>query len=128
LILPPPPAPQHLTIAVKLVFGVNEYPPQPVDASVAPAVGVNDVTPPNAGLIVTNGVILVSLIVIVSLVATTTPVVLTVRTDTVKVWAPSVVESAAAVILNDPVLVLMLNEPLTALKSASAVVMLLIVQ
>jgi hypothetical protein len=91
-------------------------------------VGVNVVTPPNAGLMATLGVKLVSLIVIVLLVATTTPPVPPLRTDTVKVCDPSVVASALAVILNEPVFDEILNDPVTALKSASAVVPLLIVQ
>jgi hypothetical protein len=66
--------------------------------------------------------------VIVLLVATTVPLTLPLRTDTVKVCDPSVVASAVAVILNEPVFVEIRKDPLTALKSASAVVPLLIVQ
>ena len=57
------------------------------------------------------GVVLVSLIVTELLVATTVPLVLPVRTDTVNVSAPSVVASAVGVTLNDPALPVIVNDP-----------------
>ena len=74
------------------------------------------------------GVKLVSLIVTELLVATTVPLTLPVRTDTVNVSLPSVVASAAAVTVNEPALFVIVNEPELAEKSPAAVVTLLIDQ
>jgi hypothetical protein len=81
------------------------------------------VLPLSAGLILIVGVKLVSLMVIADpIVATTTPLVLTRRTDTVNVSAPSVVKSALVVTVNVPELPTTLNDPLSGLKSALVVV------
>ena len=64
----------------------------------------------------------VSLTVTLLLVVTTVPVGLPVRTETVKVSGPSLVESERVVILNDPVLLLMVKDPEVAVKSAPVVV------
>jgi hypothetical protein len=74
------------------------------------------------------GVVLVSLIVTELLVASIVPEIDPLLILTVNVCAPSVVPSAVAVTENDPLLLVIVNEPLTALKSASAVVVLLIFQ
>ena len=64
-----------------------------------------------------GGLVLVSLIVTVLLVATTSPVTLTFLILTVNVSAPSVVKSAVGVTEKDPVLFVIVNEPLVVPKS-----------
>jgi len=68
------------------------------------------------------GVRLVSFTVILALVATIGPLVLPVRILTVKVSAPSVVESAVVLILKLPVPVVIVKLPDVAVKSAVVVV------
>jgi hypothetical protein len=74
------------------------------------------------------GVRLVSLTVTELLVATMPPETDPVLILTVNVSAPSVVASATGLILNEPAFDVIVNDPLTALKSASTVVVLLRVQ
>jgi hypothetical protein len=83
-----------------------------------------------AGVVVNAyvGVNDVSLTVTDELVVLTVPVIDTVRILTVNVWAPSVVASAVGVMVNDPVLLLIENDPDSATKSAATVVTWLIVQ
>jgi hypothetical protein len=64
---------------------------------------------------------LVSLMVIALLVATTAPPVLPVLILTVNVSAPSVVLSAVGVTVNEPALLLMVNDPLDVPKSPALV-------
>ena len=68
-----------------------------------------------------SGVRLVSLIVNGSLVTNTVPVVLTERTDTVNVCSPSVVVSSVGTTENDPVLLVIENDPLAVAKSSALV-------
>jgi len=59
----------------------------------------------------------VSLIVNDVVVATTVPLVLPVLIDNVNVSAPSVVKSAVGIMLNDPELFAIANDPVFAVKS-----------
>jgi hypothetical protein len=65
--------------------------------------------------------VLLSLIVTGELVATTSPVTLTVLILTVNVSLPSVVKSAVGVTVKEPVLDVIVNEPLIVEKSPSLV-------
>ena len=65
---------------------------------------------------------LVSLIVTELLVATTVPLVLPVRTDAVNVSLPSVVASAVGVTLNEPELLVIVNDPEIVPKSPLLVI------
>jgi hypothetical protein len=107
---------------VNVLLGVNVQVP-PVVAEITEAGDTPIlVLPLSAGLMLIVGVRLVSLIVIVDpAVATITPLVLTRRTDTVNVSAPSVVKSALVVTVNVPELPTTLNDPLSGLKSALVV-------
>ena len=75
-----------------------------------------------------GGVVLVSFIVTALLVASTVPLVLPERIETVNDSAPSVVKSAVGVTVKVPLLLVIANEPVSILKSALADVTLLIDQ
>jgi hypothetical protein len=104
-----------LVIFVPLTLNVRLLPSSTLDAA-----GVT--------LYVGAGVVLVSLTVTEALVSTIVPLVDPVLILTVNVCEPSVVVSATGLTVNEPVFELIVNDPLTALKSASTVVVLLIVQ
>ena len=65
----------------------------------------------------------VSLMVIALLVCNTGPLMLFLRMATVNVSAPSVVRSAVGVTLNDPLLLVMVNDPELVAKSPALVSM-----
>jgi hypothetical protein len=103
--LPPLPPPTHTTaIFVTPAGAVHEYVPAVVYASWPATI-----------------VILVSLIVKFVVVANMVPEVEPDLIDTVNVSAPSVVESAVGVTVNEPAFDVMVNEPELVVKSPALV-------
>ena len=93
-----------LVIFVPLTLNVKLLPSSTLDAA-------------GDKLYVGAGVVLLSLIVIVLLVASTVPLMLPERISTLNVSDPSVVKSGFIDTENEPLLLVIVNDPLTATKS-----------
>ena len=100
----------NVVASVTLVVSTFIVKALPSSTLFAAGVALNVVTAP-------AGVVLVSLIVIASVVSTTMPLTLPVLSCIWNVSAPSVVESAEGVTVNEPVLLVIIKLPFDSLKS-----------